>query len=264
MVAQTAPLPNIKNIFEPDPGYFICDSDLAQADAQVVAWDANDKPLMEFFTAAKDDPNLDLHGSNAADIFGGPPTKDNKHRKQAKAGVHAVNYDVKAKTLATTLGVSVYDAEKFIDTWHDKHPAIYDWKERIRREMQTQRVIYNKFGNRFVFFDRVDSPTALSEALAWIPQSTVALVINRAWLALEERIIETSLFDFIQVLLQVHDSLVYQMKQLTFRRYLPLVEECFSVPVPYNTPLIIPAGLAYSPTSWGDCRDANWQGVFLE
>lgn len=256
MVAQTIALPNVKRIFLPDPGYFICDSDLAQADAQVVAWDAGDKPLMDFFKAAREDPELDLHGSNASDIFGGPPTKANKFRSRAKAGVHAVNYDVKAKTLALALGVTEHDAEKFINDWFTAHPDIYEWQQKIDRDLQTTRIITNRFGNRKVFFGRVNR--ALPEALAWIPQSTVALVINRAWKAVHD------LQDpDIEVLLQVHDSLVYQVKALTFRRKLEALEECFKVVVPYTDPLIIPAGLSYSPHSWGDCRDADWQGNFL-
>jgi len=257
VVAKTIQLPNVKKMFIPDPGYFICDSDLAQADAQVVAWDANDKPLMEFFQAAKDDPTLDLHGQNASDIFGGPPTKANPHRKQAKAGVHAVNYDVKAKTLAVALGVSVKEAERFIDLWFTKHPAIYEWQQKIDRDLQSTRTITNRFGNRKIFFGRTDR--ALPEALAWIPQSTVALVINRAWRnihALENRNVE--------VLLQVHDSLVYQMKKLTFARDVKAIEQCFQVAIPYDVPLTIPAGLEYSDTSWGDCKESDWRGRFVE
>ena len=256
MVAQTIDLPNVKKIFQPDPGYFICDSDLAQADAQVVAWDANDKPLMDFFKEAKDDPDLDLHGSNARDIFGGPPTKENPHRKKAKAGVHAVNYDVKPYTLGLTLGVSTKEAEAFIDKWFTAHPDIYEWQRKINTALQTTRTITNRFGNRKVFFGRVDR--ALPEALAWIPQSTVALVINRAWHNIE-RLNDPD----IQVLLQVHDSLVYQVRKLTFGRKLPLLEEAFKVAVPYDDPLIIPAGIAYSEKSWGEAVDADWSGKLL-
>jgi len=256
VVASTISLPNVKRIFLPDPGYFICDSDLAQADAQVVAWDANDKPLMEFFQAAKDDPDLDLHGSNAADIFGGPPTKANPHRSKAKAGVHAVNYDVKARTLAVTLGVTIKEADAFIDLWFTKHPAIYEWQQKIKVQLETTRIISNRFGNRKVFFGRVGR--ALPEALAWIPQSTVALVINRAWRRLED----LGQHRDIQVLLQVHDSLVYQVRKATFRRHLAAIEESFKVSVPYSTPLVIPAGLSYSDQSWGDCREADWLGEF--
>jgi len=249
MVAQTIELPNVKRIFLPDPGYFICDSDLAQADAQVVAWEAGDEDLKEIFR----DPEKDLHSENARTIFG---RSDGVYRKRAKAGVHAVNYDVKARTLATALGVTIKEAEAFIDKWFTAHPGIYDWQQRINTDLQTKRIITNRFGNRKVFFGRVDR--ALPEALAWIPQSTVALVINRAW-----RNIENLNDPDIQVLLQVHDSLVYQVKKLTFRRKLEALEECFKVVVPYDDPLIIPAGLEYSDKSWGDCAASDWQGNLL-
>lgn len=250
MVAQTIALPNVKKIFLPDPGFFICDSDLAQADAQVVAWEADDEALKAIFR----DPEADLHNANAQDIFG---KTGGIWRQRAKTGVHAVDYDVKARTLAVALGVTLKEAEDFIDRWFTAHPRIYDWQQRVRTQLHTTRTIYNKFGNRKVFFGRIDR--ALPEALAWIPQSTVALVINRAWLNIEN-LNEPD----IQVLLQVHDSLVYQVKALTFRRQLPLLEEAFKVVVPYKDPLIIPAGLAYANTSWGDCRDSDWQGNFLE
>ena len=45
MVAQSIPLPNIRKIFIPDPVYILIDSDLAGADAQVVAWEADDEDL---------------------------------------------------------------------------------------------------------------------------------------------------------------------------------------------------------------------------
>lgn len=250
MVAQTIALPNIKRIFIPDPGYFICDSDLAQADAQVVAWEANDTALKEIFQ----DEDKDLHDSNAQDIYG---RTSPLLRQKAKAGVHAVNYDVKARTLALTLGCTIKEAEDFIDTWFTAHPGILDWKQRIDHALQTKRTITNRFGNRRVYFGRVER--ALPEALAWIPQSTVALVINRAWRAIEE------LNDpDIQVLLQVHDSLVFQVKQRTFRRKLAAIEEAFKVTIPYDDPLVIPAGLAYSDKSWGDCVKSDWQGNLLE
>lgn len=255
MVAKTIALPNVKRIFEADPGYFICDSDLAQADAQVVAWEAGDEALKAVFR----DPEADLHDNNAFDIFG---KRGGQWRQRAKAGVHAVNYDVKARTLAVALGITIKEAEEFIDKWFTAHPGIYDWQQRIKLTLNTTRTITNRFGNRKVFFGRVDR--ALPEALAWIPQSTVALVINRAWRRIVDLVERGELSHRdVQVLLQVHDSLLYQVRKITFHRVLPYIEEAFKVVVPYDDPLIIPAGLAYSDISWGDVRDADWKGNLL-
>ena len=38
-------MPNIRKLYVPDPGYEIFDIDFSGADAQVVAWEADDKPL---------------------------------------------------------------------------------------------------------------------------------------------------------------------------------------------------------------------------
>ncbi len=93
-------LPNIKTLFQPDPGFTIIDCDLAQADAQVVAAEADDDELRAIFN----DPLRDLHNENAQAIFGGkhyPAGEVHPKRQMAKGGVHAVNYMVAARTLAT-------------------------------------------------------------------------------------------------------------------------------------------------------------------
>src|SRR5215213_5100571 len=57
-------LPNIRKLFIPDPGYTIFDCDLSGADAQVVAWEAEDEDLKAAFKKG-----LKIHAKNAEDIF---------------------------------------------------------------------------------------------------------------------------------------------------------------------------------------------------
>jgi DNA polymerase-1 len=240
-------LPNVRKLFRPDPGWLICDTDLAQADAQVVAADANDESLLEIFR----DPTRDLHNENAQAIFGGryyPKGEEHPQRQLAKGGVHAVNYYVQARTLAATLGITVHEAEEFIRKWFSAHPAIKDWHHRIQSEMQTRRFITNAFGNRKVFLGRIDNMTALQEALAWIPQSTVGLVINRGWVNLYKKYPQNEL----QVILQVHDSLVFQIPCVNVKTKLAQIKESLLIPIPYPTPLVIGVGISVSKTSWGD------------
>ena len=89
----------------------------------------------------------------------------------------------------------------------------------------------------------------LPEALAWVPQSTVALYINKIWDAVVTQLKEA------QVLLQVHDSLVWQAPTYKFEH----IKEQFraiasTIIIPYDDPLIIPVGFNYSQISWGDCK----------
>lgn len=241
-------LPNVRQLFIPDPGHTIADVDLAQADAQVVAWEAGDEMLKEVFR----DPNGDLHTANSIDIFGhsdNPKVRD-KNRKKAKAGVHATNYYVRPRTLAIALGITVKEAEHFINRWFQIHPSIKRWQEKIEDDLNKTKTIYNKFGFRRRYFH--NSENLLSEALAWIPQSTVALVINAAI----DNMVQT--LPEVKHNLQVHDSAIFQYKTEDEALLLPVVEAAFKVVIPYDDPLIIPAGIKTSTISWGDCKDKEW------
>lgn len=254
-VLNTKPvLPNIKKLFLPDPGWIMCDTDLAQADAQVVAYEADDEELRAIFN----DPLRDLHNENAQSIFGGKhyPAggEDHPKRQLAKAGVHAVNYFVAARTLAATLGITVKEAEDFIAKWMSSHPGIPKWHRRIRGELNERRFIENAFGNRKTFLGRLDRHNILNEALAWIPQSTVGLVINRAWKNCVEEFPDTE----FQVLLQVHDSLVFQVPYVKSEIMFTQLKKHLLIPIPYDPPLIIDVGLMISTKSWGNVKGIDW------
>ncbi len=251
MVAQTVELPNIRKLFVPDPGYLMVDADLAGADARVVAWDANDEDLKAAFRAG-----INIHVKNARDIF---PDKVRGMSDEAieatdrpggiyhdnKRAVHATNYGASAKTLAITLGWTIREAEAFQRTWFSLHPAIGDWHDRVSTDLSSSRTVSNRFGYRRVYFDRVDG--LLPEALAWIPQSTVALVTIKAALMIYETL------RWVQLLLQEHDSLVFQIP-MARKPELPSILEAMKVVVPYDDPLIIPWGVKTSTLSWGDCK----------
>lgn len=262
MVAKTINLPNIKKCFRPDPGYIICDADLDRADAQVVAWEADDISLKVLFREG-----LDIHLANASAIFRLGITFDHlrdeaytktlqvkykPERDMAKRGVHATNYGSNAHTLAKHLNITVKEAEQFQDFWFSAHPGIAAWHDRISDELQTRRQVFNKFGYRRFYFDRVQN--LLPEALAWVPQSTVACVINRGWYNLYKNIPE------IQVLLQVHDSLVFQVPTDRFRPLLPEIKKNLLITIPYEDPLVIGVGLKASTKNWGDAVEYTWKG----
>lgn len=246
-------LPNVRKFFKPDPGNILFDVDLAGADAQIVAWEADDAPLKQAFRDYAAGTGPKVHCVNAKAIFGdlaGPSGKIDPYYSRAKAGVHLTNYGGKARTAGMALGVSTYAAQQFQDTWFRLHPAILEWHNRITHDLQTTRSVRNPFGFVRTYFGRMDR--LLPEALAWIPQSTVALVINEAWNRIEESLPEA------QINLQVHDSLVGQVRARDWHLIKPRLRELLQVTIPYADPLIIPTGLKTSMLSWGDVKDEAW------
>jgi hypothetical protein len=238
--------PNVRKWFCPDPGYTMFDVDLQQADAQIVAWESDDEELKEIFR----NPNLDLHDENCKSIFG-KLTKQG--RQLAKAGVHATNYGSSARTLARALGINVAMAEAFQRKWFGAHPNIRKWQQRIEHQLQTTKTITNKFGFRIRYMGRVEG--ILPEALAWIPQSTVARVINEGLNNLEPH-------SEVISLIQVHDSIVGQFRHSFYPRRKE-IRDALTVIVPYDDPLIIGTDIDCSKKSWGDCKRVPWENEAL-
>ena len=103
----------------------------------------------------------------------------------------------------------------------------------------------NKFGYRIIYFDRIDG--LLPQALAWVPQSTVALASFRGMKNLKEKI------PHVEILLQVHDSVLFQIPKTDLPSDTDILS-ALEAPIPYSPPLVIPWKLAKSEKSWGDCK----------
>lgn len=248
------PLPRVRKIFIPDRGYTIFDADLSGADAQVVAWEAEDADLKKAFRAG-----VKIHEKNATELFGERYTSATGHRSdkgtpkgklydECKRGVHATNYGAFARTLHLNPDIawSMGEAENFQRRWFSLHPGIRVWHQRVQRNLATTRTITNRFGYRIIFYDRVDA--VFPEALAWGPQSTVAETCFRGALQLRDRC------PWAELLLQVHDSLVFQVPSHR-DDCIPALRAALPNEVPYPDPLVIPWGLKSSTVSWGDCTD---------
>jgi len=240
-------LPNVRKLIIPDPGYEIYEADLAGADAQVVAWEAEDEDLKRAFRAG-----LDVHSKNAEDMWGTTFTHLTGHaryakRQQNKVAVHLTNYGGTSRTLAISQGWTVHEADRFQKKWFSLHPGIRsNFHNRIDRALNTTKTVVNSFGFRRPYFDRPQQ--CFAEALAWIPQSTVALNTYLGAFQLEEQIPE------VLILLQVHDSLVFQLPQGTSRTSKD-IKSALKVKTPYSDPLYIPWSLKRSASSWGECEE---------
>jgi DNA polymerase-1 len=249
-MSKTTTMPNVRKMFVPDPGYTIFDVDLAGADAQVVAYEAEDHDLIQAFKEG-----LDVHDKNSRELWGPAYTglAGDKHggpkaakRRETKQAVHATNYGGSARTIAKVLGWTVREAESFQRRWFSLHPGIKaNFHGRIESSLSQRRMVSNRFGYRRVYFDRIDS--CFTEALAWVPQSTVAEVSFRGGIQL------ASACPWIEMLLQVHDSLVFQVKHGDENR-LDEIRSGLAYPIPYPVPLTIQWGLARSRVSWGECE----------
>lgn len=249
--------PNIREIFIPDSGFTWFDLDLERADLFVVCWEADDDQLK---TAMR--LGTDIHLLNAFVITGKepPPLEElvESHpkypdhrgpqkliREFAKVFCHGTNYGGQSRTMAQHTGRTVAEMDRAQRIWFGAHPGIKRWHDRVKDQVTRRRFIENRFGYRWRIFDRIDS--IIPDAIAWVPQSTVSIVINKIWERIYRELPE------VQVLMQVHDSLPGQFLTSQRDRLLPLIREATKIVVPYPDPLVIPASIKTSDKSWGHC-----------
>lgn len=222
-------LPNIRKLFIPDEGMTFFDLDLDRADLQVVVWEAADTEMK-----AQLREGVDMHVENSK-LLGCT-------RQMAKVWVHGTNYGGGPRTMAQNCGITVHQAELMQRKWFGAHPGIKAWQERTKHQAE-RGFITNIFGYKRFLFDRLDLP----DCLAWQPQSVVGRIINTAW----QRLYKEA--PWIQVLLQVHDSLAGQFPTARKDEAIQVLKQLSRVSVPYSDPLVIPTGLKTSELSWGEC-----------
>jgi DNA polymerase I-like protein with 3'-5' exonuclease and polymerase domains len=263
--------PNIRAMLVPDPGYCFAEVDLSGADAQVVAWEAGAENLKRKLQAS-----YDLHTENAYHIYG----RDISHprhtlhvngmtfRDNAKRAVHAANYAVSYRTLAQSTSITEARATAFLNWWaKTENPAIGEWHEKTEYTLRSRRmpVIRNAWGFRKTYTERY-SPQLLHQALAWIAQSTVGVTINkimckidccldllgqpRCGKCLVCRLQSQGRFNDLQLQLQIHDSVLMQIRLDCCGELFPLVLEAAKVSIPYADPLVIPCELKWSPVDF--------------
>ncbi len=241
-------LPNCRKMLVPDEGYIFFDTDLSKADLRIVTWES-DCQEMKRMLAEGFDPYVE-----AAKEYHRDPTikktlpngSANPKYTQFKSLCHGTNYLGTPMGLAARIGFLTHEVDRVQKWYFGRFPEIRQWQIDFCKEVQNKRKVSNKFGYVRQYFDRVDDQL-LRKAIAWVPQSTVACLINRVWVNVHDNLPE------VQVLLQTHDSLSGQYPIHAAERLEPKLLAQAQITIPYSDPLIIPIGLKKSLKSWGEC-----------
>ena len=192
-------------MFRARPGRTLIQVDLAQAESRFVAWDGPVTTLMKFFEEGRD-----VHKHVASRIFGKPEAEiTHMERQLGKKSGHAANYMVGAGTFADTclkemdLVLSNSQADSYLEGYHRVFPEIRThYQAKVIDEVRRTRRLSTPMGRERIFYDRL-GPQLDREVCAYRPQSTIPDITN-------------ALMKFMAfkapLLLQVHDSLLYEVK----------------------------------------------------
>lgn len=171
------------------------------------------------------------------------------YRDMAKRGGHATNYYGQPPTVAKHLKVGQDLIESFQQNYFRAFPEIREWHYWVAKQLQVDGWLDNLFGCRRHFLGRRYDDSTLREAIAFSPQSTIAVSTNlglyRVWEAQRDYPWE--------VIHQNHDAIVIMYDEEKEDELLPIAKKLMEVPIPLtpDRQLIIPAD---AETGWNWCK----------
>lgn len=240
-------LPNIRGMFIPDTDFTYFDVDLDSADLNIVAWESGCRELQEMLIEG-----YKIYVELAKEYYH-DLTIDKNHwaYKLFKSLCHGTNYLGQAAGLARRLGLSTYEVGKIQKWYFGKYPEIREWQKELIKQIDGRGWVENVFGHRCYFLGRI-SDKSYREGVAWIPQSTVARIIDTGLVRIDalEQVERLPIY----LLNQVHDSLDGEYPTAKEEELLSKILKACEVELPYERPRIIPVGVKTSTRSWGECE----------
>ncbi|WP_354688741.1 DNA polymerase I [Aeromonas sp. 19NY04SH05-1] len=232
----------IRQAFIPCAGYKLVAADYSQIELRIMAHLSGDKGLLTAFAEGKD-----IHKATAAEVFGvelDAVTSD--MRRSAKAINFGLIYGMSAFGLAKQLGIGRAEAQKYMDLYFERYPGVLEYMERTRQQAEAQGYVETQFGRRLYLPDIKSRNAGLRKAAERAAinapmQGTAADIIKRAMINVDGWIrgIED---ESIRMLMQVHDELVFEIREEKLEEYIAIIKEKMSSAAELHVPLVVEAG----------------------
>jgi DNA polymerase-1 len=254
---QNIPPGVCRKMFIPDEGKIFIEADLSQAEARVVAYLAEEERMIEVFEGGGDIHQLTADSLPASFMPSGSAYENvpNPRRLFAKKHVHAFNYGEGEWTFARRARIARAIAASIRNGYLDRFPKIKAWHLQIQRELGKSRTMTTPMGRKRTFFG-LWGDQLFREAYAFVPQSTVADVLNLATIRLYNITYAGKYATFIkpQLMLQNHDAFVVQCHNdlISIDQTILIIKEAFAIPIYINgKTFTIPIEMKMGK-SWGE------------
>lgn len=220
-------------------------SDYSQIELRVLAHISDDEHLKEAFIHGQD-----IHTSTAMRVFGidDPSKVTSNMRRDAKAVNFGIVYGISDFGLSQNLGISRQAAKKYIDTYFERYPNVKKYMQDIVAKAKEDGYVETLYHRRRYLPDihaknfnvrSFAERTAINSPI----QGTAADILKMAMIELDKRLQASNIQT--NMLLQVHDELVFEVKRDQVEQLDALVKEVMEHVVDLHVPLI-------TDSSWGD------------
>jgi DNA polymerase-1 len=212
----------IRRAFIADRGYKLVSADYSQIELRLLAEIAGIEQLRKAFR-----DGLDIHAMTASEMFGVPvKNMPGEVRRRAKAINFGIIYGISAFGLANQLGIEREEAGAYIKKYFERFPGIRDFIEETKAFAKKYGYVETLFGRKCHYPDLNASNASIRAfneraAVNARLQGTAADIIRRAMIRMDAALAKKKLN--AQMLLQVHDELVFEVPDKEVEKTLPVV-----------------------------------------
>jgi DNA polymerase-1 len=212
----------IRRAFIADRGYKLVSADYSQIELRLLAEIAGIEQLRKAFR-----DGLDIHAMTASEMFGVPvKNMPAEVRRRAKAINFGIIYGISAFGLANQLGIEREEAGAYIRKYFERFPGIRDYIEETKAFAKKHGFVETLFGRKCHYPDIGASNASIRAfneraAINARLQGTAADIIRRAMIRMDGALTKKKLN--AQMLLQVHDELVFEVPDAEVDKTLPVV-----------------------------------------
>jgi DNA polymerase-1 len=244
----------IRKAFVATPGHKLVSADYSQIELRLLAEIADIPSLKQAFN-----DGLDIHAMTASEMFG-VPIKDmpGEVRRRAKAINFGIIYGISAFGLANQLGIPREEASAYIKKYFERFPGIRAYMDETKEFCRKHGFVETLFGRKCHYPEIRASNASIRSfneraAINARLQGSAADIIRRAMIRMDDALTARKLS--AQMLLQVHDELIFEVPDDEVAATLPVVQHTMQdAPFPavvLSVPLQVDARAA---TNWDEAH----------
>jgi DNA polymerase-1 len=228
----------IRKGFVAEKGSSFIALDYSQVEMRVLAVLSGDEKLIDIFKKGED-----VHSAVASYVFDVPEDEVTKDmRRKAKVINFGIIYGMGVNALKENLKTDRKEAQEFYNNYFEKFPTISDYFEEVKAIARKVGYTETLFGRRRYFGGLKSSIPyirASAERMAMNApiQGTAADIIKIAMIEAQKNLAKEKMTDDAKIILQIHDELVYEVKDEKIEQVVSVVKKAMEEAVDFAVPL---------------------------
>ncbi|MEK7606469.1 MAG: DNA polymerase [Patescibacteria group bacterium] len=223
----------VRGAFIAEKGYTLVAGDYSQIELRIAAILSGDKKLMKTFKEGGD-----IHTAVAAEIWNVAPedvTPD--MRRTTKVINFGIIYGMGANALAHTAEMTRAKAQEYLAEYHKNFPGLSAYLDALKAETRKKKYTETLFGRRRYLPAIASSlphlrAEAERQAVNAPIQGTSADIIKRAMISITNHYATDGLSDAVRLVLQIHDELVFEVRDDVVEEAVPMVRRMMEEALP--------------------------------